>query len=589
MQLTGGQFTDTSAFYGNDLATFPDFPAEIRAPAGTLAGVSGFQLQFGSVEVHNPGDQFDALVAMNAAAFKTNIGMLKKGGVLILNTAGFSSKNLRLAGYEVDKSPLDHFPLDDFTSYQFDITKLTKECLKDHQLDGKQKDRAKNMFVLGFLYWLYNRPLENTIEFLKGKFKADVNLQEGNISALKAGYFFGDTTESFTTRYAVEQANLKPGLYRNAVGSQATALGLIAATELADLQLFFSSYPITPSSEVLHEVAKHRNFRVNTFQAEDEIAAIGAAIGASYGGALGVCSTSGPGMALKSEGIALAAMLEIPLVICDIQRAGPSTGLPTKTEQSDLLHALYGRPGECPMPVVAANSPSDCFAAAYEACRIAIEFMTPVIFLSDGYISNGAEPWRIPQVEDLPEISVPPKKQEAHNFQPYKRDDRLVRSWVSPGLEGLEHRIGGLEKEENSGAVSYDPQNHEQMVKVRQGKIEGIAKHCPEAENIGDQNAEILILGWGSTYGVIRSVVQELTAAHVHLRHLNPLPIGLKEIILSHQYVVIPELNTGHLAKIIQQQFGIQVHSFTKIQGIPITKSDLLDFCANLQNEGEND
>ncbi|HSN08781.1 MAG TPA: 2-oxoacid:acceptor oxidoreductase subunit alpha [Hanamia sp.] len=483
MQLTGTQFTNNTALLGIDLSTFPDFPAEIRAPQGTIPGVSGFQLRFSSDRIFTPGDSCDVLVAMNAAALKTNLSSLKKSGIIIANIEGFDVKNLRLANYPDGINPLEDGSLENYQVIKMEVTKLTRETLKDFTLGTKEKDRAKNMFVLGFLYWMYNRNPENTINFLKEKFVKKPDIMESNIKVLQAGYNFGDTTETFTTRYSVKKAVMPQGNYRSIHGNQALAYGLIAASQKSGLQLFLGSYPITPASDILHELSRHKNFGVKTFQAEDEIAAISSAIGAAYGGSLGVTTTSGPGIALKSEAMGLAMMLEIPLLICDIQRGGPSTGLPTKTEQSDLLQVFYGRNGESPMPVISASTPSDCFYAVYEAVRIAIQHMTPVVFLSDGYIANGSEPWKFPESKDLLPIEVTFKKERSESeeaFQPYLRDEKLVRPWAIPGTAGLEHRLGGLEKQDITGNVSYDPENHELMVKIREEKIEKIADYIPE-------------------------------------------------------------------------------------------------------------
>src|SRR3954464_14905641 len=507
MQLTGSQFTNNTALLGIDLATFPDFPAEIRAPQGTLPGVSGYQLRFSSDRVFTPGDECDVLVAMNAAALKANLKGLKKGGRIIANTDGFDAKNLRLANYPDGINPLDDGSLGNYEVIRMDVTKMTREALKEIQMGTKEKDRAKNMFVLGFLYWMYDRNMENTIRFFHEKFGKKKEILESNIKALQAGYSYADSTETFTTTYKVEKAKMQPGVYRNIMGNQALAYGLIAASQKSGLQLFLGSYPITPASDILHELSRHKAFGIKTFQAEDEIAAITSAIGASYGGSLGVTTTSGPGMALKAEAMGLAVMLEIPLIIINVQRGGPSTGLPTKTEQSDLLQAYYGRNGECPMPIVSASTPSDCFGAVYEAVRIAVQHMTPVIFLSDGYIANGAEPWRFPQSDDLQPIMVKFKTELGHGedkFQPYLRDEKLVRPWAIPGVPGLEHRIGGLEKQNNTGNVSYDPENHQLMVNIREQKVESIADYIPlQTLDSGPEKGKILVLGWGSTYGAI--------------------------------------------------------------------------------------
>jgi len=585
MQLTGSQFTNNTALLGIDLATFPDFPAEIRAPQGTLPGVSGYQLRFSSDQVFTPGDECDVLVAMNAAALKANLKGLKKGGKIIVNIEGFDTKNLRLANYPDGINPLEDNSLDNYTVIKIDVTKMTREALKEITLGTKEKDRAKNMFVLGFLYWMYNRDMDSTIKFLKDKFGKKPEILESNIKALQAGYNFGDTTETFTTTYRVEKAKMTPGVYRSIMGNQALAYGLIAASQKSGLSLFLGSYPITPASDILHELSRHKAFGVRTFQAEDEIAGITSAIGAAYGGSLGITTTSGPGMALKAEAMGLAVMLEIPLLIIDVQRGGPSTGLPTKTEQSDLLQAYYGRNGECPMPVIAASTPSDCFDAIYEAVRIAIHHMTPVIFLSDGYIANGAEPWKFPKSEDLPPIEVKFKTELGHGeekFQPYLRDEKLVRPWAIPGTPGLEHRIGGLEKQNITGNVSYDPENHQLMVKIREEKVEKIADHIPlQRLDSGPEKGELLVLGWGSTYGAIKSAVAELqhegyAVSHAHLRHLRPFPKNLGEILKNFRQVLIPEINNGQLNRIIRDKYFVDAKDYHKIMGIPITKTELV-------------
>lgn len=587
MQLTGQQFTNNTALLGIDLATFPDFPAEIRAPQGTLPGVSGFQIHFSSEKVFTPGDLCDVLVAMNAAALKVNLKSLKAGGKIIANTDGFDGKNLRLANYPEGVNPLEDGSLDGYLVTKIDVTKLTREALKDFpELGVKERDRAKNMFVLGFIYWMYNRNLDNTIDFLKEKFgKKDVILQS-NIKVLQAGYFYGDTTETFTTRYKVERAKLPPGTYRSIMGNQALAYGLIAASEKSGLPLFLGTYPITPASDILHELSKYKTFNIRTFQAEDEIAGVTSAIGASYGGYLGVTTTSGPGIALKGEAMGLAMMLEIPLLIINIQRGGPSTGLPTKTEQSDLMQAYYGRNGEAPMPIVSASTPSDCFDAVYEAVRIAVQHMTPVIFLSDGYIANGAEPWKFPKSKDLKQIEVSFKKQldeGEEKFQPYKRDEKLARPWAIPGTPGLEHRIGGLEKQDVTGNVSYDADNHQHMVKTRQAKVDKIADYIPlQTIECGPEKGKVLVLGWGSTFGAIKSAVMELNAqghavAHAHLRYLRPFPKNLGEILKNYDHVLVPEINNGQLVRIIRDQYLVDAKPYNKIMGVPITKSELVD------------
>lgn len=584
MQLTGSQFTVNTALLGIDLATFPDFPAEIRAPVGTLPGVSGYQLRFSSDKVFTPGDECDVLVAMNAAALKVNLKSLKKGGKIIANTDGFDNKNLRLANYPEGTNPLEDQSLDNYELIRMDVTRMTREALKDIAMGTKEKDRAKNMFVLGFLYWMYDRDMDNTIQFLKEKFGNRLEIMESNIRVLKAGYHYGETTETFSTRYSVEKASMASGTYRSIMGNQALAMGLIAASQKSGLPLFLGSYPITPASDILHELSKQKQFGVKTFQAEDEIAAISAAIGASYGGALGVTTTSGPGMALKTEAMGLAVMLEIPLLIINIQRGGPSTGLPTKTEQSDLLQAYYGRNGECPMPVIAASTPSDCFHAAYEAVRIAIKHMTPVILLSDGYIANGAEPWKFPVSAELPPLDVAFMSaiSEGEVFQPYSRDENLVRPWVKPGTPALEHRIGGLEKQNITGNISYDPENHQLMVNLRQDKVDKIASLVPQQQlDSGPQKGKLLVIGWGSTYGAIKSACLELqqqghAVSHMHLRYIRPFPQNVGVILANFDKVLVPEINNGQLVKIIREKFLVDAVAYNKIMGVPITKSELV-------------
>ncbi len=586
MQLTGTQFTNNTALLGLDLATFPDFPAEIRAPQGTLPGVSGFQLRFSSDEIFTPGDACDVLVAMNAAALKTNLRELKKGGRIIVNTDGFDPKNLRLANYPDGVNPLTSGELGGYDVIRIEVTKITREALKEFEMGTKEKDRAKNMFVLGFLYWMYNRDIDSSVKFLTEKFSRKPEILHSNIKALKAGYNYGDTTETFTTRYTVERAKMSPGHYRSIMGNQAVSYGLIAASQKSGLQLFLGSYPITPASDILHELSRHKAFGVKTFQAEDEIAAITAAIGAAYGGSLGVTTTSGPGMALKAEAIGLAMMLEIPLIICNIQRGGPSTGLPTKTEQSDLLQAYYGRNGESPLPIVSASTPSDAFAAVYEAVRISVKHMTPVIFLSDGYIANGAEPWKYPESKDLPPIEVNFKTQLGHHeevFQPYARDENSVRPWAIPGYPGLEHRVGGLEKQNITGNVSYDPENHQLMVKLRQQKVDKIAESIPEqAIDNGPDSGKLLILGWGSTFGAIKSAVNQLleegfSVSHAHLRYLRPFPRNLGDILKNFEHVLVPELNNGQLIKLVRDKYLIDARGYHKIMGVPFSRHELVD------------
>jgi len=585
MQLTGSQFTNNTALLGIDLATFPDFPAEIRAPQGTLPGVSGYQLRFSSQPVFTPGDECDVLVAMNAAALKSNLRSLKKGGRIIANTDGFDAKNLRLANYPDGVNPLDDDSLSGYDVTRMDVTKMTREALKEFTMGTKEKDRAKNMFVLGFLYWMYNRDMESTLGFLREKFGRKDDILNSNIKALQAGYNFGDTTETFTTRYKVERARMEPGTYRSIMGNQALSYGLIAASQQSGLPLFLGSYPITPASDILHDLSKYKAFGVKTFQAEDEIAGITSAIGASYGGALAVTTTSGPGLALKGEAMGLAVMQEIPLIVCNIQRGGPSTGLPTKTEQSDLMQAYWGRNGECPMPIIASATPSDCFEVAYEAARIAAQHMTPVLLLSDGYIANGAEPWKFPKSEDLPPIQVSFKKSLAEGetrFRPYERDEKLVRPWAVPGTPGLEHRIGGLEKQDGTGNVSYDADNHEHMVKVREAKVEKIADHIPlQHLDSGADEGDLLIVGWGSTYGAIKSACAELqregrSVSHAHIRYVRPFPRNLGDVIGRFRKVLVPEINNGQLVRILRDRFLIDAIPYNKIKGVPITKTELV-------------
>jgi len=587
MQLTGTQFTNNTALLGIDLATFPDFPAEIRAPIGTVAGVSGYQLHFSSNKVYTPGDIADVLVAMNAAALKVNLKSIKPGGKIIANIDGFDAKNLRLANYPEGVNPLEDGSLDSYEVIKIDVTKLTRESLKDFtDLGVKERDRAKNMFVLGFIYWMYNRTLDTTIDFLKDKFGKKPTIFESNVRVLQAGYNYGDTTETFTTRYTIEKAKLPSGLYRNIMGNAALAMGLVAAGEKSGLTLFLGSYPITPATDILQDLSKYKAFGVKTFQAEDEIAAITSAIGASYGGLLGITTTSGPGMALKAEAMGLAVMLEIPLVIVNVQRGGPSTGLPTKTEQSDLMQAYYGRNGECPMPIIASSTPSDCFEVAYEASRIAVQHMTPVILLTDGYIANGAEPWKYPAAKDLQPIEVKFKTtldEGEEKFMPYKRDEKLARPWAVPGTKGFEHRIGGLEKQDITGNISYDTDNHQHMVKTRQAKVDKVADYIPlQTLDSGPEKGKVLVIGWGSTYGAIKSAVLELQAAghavsHAHIRYVRPFPKNLGDIIKNFDKVLIPEINNGQLVKIIRDLYFVDAQAYNKIMGIPITKGELID------------
>lgn len=584
MQLTGMQFTDTAAFLGKDLSTFPEFPAEIRAPVGTVSGVSGFQVQFGSKEIFTAGDQYDVLVAMNAAALKVDLKNLKKGGIIITNTSGFDQKNLRLAEYPEGENPLEDDSLDNYTVYKMNVTSLTKDALAGMGLSNKEVERSKNMFVLGLLYWIFDQSPDFTIKFIHEKFTKDSLIALANINALKAGWNYGDNTEIFNTRFKITASNLTPGTYRSITGNTAAAIALIAASEKSGLPLFLGSYPITPASDILHELSKYKECGVRTFQAEDEIAAICSAIGASYGGALSVTTTSGPGMSLKTEALGLALMLELPLVVINIQRGGPSTGLPTKTEQSDLLQAMYGRHGESPLPVIAAESPSDCFSAVYEASRIAVEHMTPVIVLSDGYIANGSEPWRFPTEDQLKPIEVnfvTAANSDNGVFLPYKRDEKLVRPRVKPGIKGLEHRIGGLEKQHETGDISYEAKNHELMVKMRAAKIEKIADYIPlQIIDTGKEKAKLLVLGWGSTYGTLKTAIGELIeegadVAHIHIKYLNPFPKNLGDLLKNYEKVLIPEINNGQLIKIIRDKFLIPAVGLNKIQGLPFTTSEI--------------
>ncbi len=572
MQITGMQFTSTTALLGNDLSTLPDYPAEIRAPAGTLFGVSGFQIHFGSTEINTPGDACDVLVAMNPAALKVNLRSLRDGGIIIANSDGFNDKNLKLAGYDVN--PLEGDSLSKYQVHSVGITKLTHNALDDLGLSNKLVERSKNFFALGMMYWMFSRPMEPTIKWIQERFKKNPELVEANVRVMKAGYAFGETTEIFAARYEVKPARLPAGIYRSITGNEAIAWGLIAASVKSRLDLFLGSYPITPASDILHELAKYKNFRVKTFQAEDEIAGITSAIGASYGGAIGVTTTSGPGMALKSEAMGLAVMLELPLVIVDVQRGGPSTGLPTKTEQADLMQAVFGRNSEAPIPVIAASTPADCFNTAFEAVRLAIRYMTPVICLSDGYLANGAEPWLIPDADALPDIG-PSFRTDPAGFQPYARDEKtLARPWAIPGTPGLEHRIGGLEKENITGNVSYDPENHEFMVKMRQAKVDRIADDIPDAVVEGDIKGDLLVVGWGGTYGAIRTAVENKrregkSVSHLHLKYINPFQKNVGEILYNFKNILVPELNLGQLSRVLRAKYLVPALSLSKIQGLP--------------------
>ncbi len=577
MQLTGSQFSSTTALVGNDLNTFPDYPAEIRAPAGTIYGVSGFQLHFSSKDIHTPGDSPDVLVAMNPAALKKNLPNLKKHAMIIVNIDAFTPKGLKLAKYE--SNPLEDGSLEGFDVFPVHITKMTENALKDTGLSPKDIVRSKNFFALGLMYWLFNRPLEPTMDWVKQKFAKHPELIDANIKALKAGYHFGDTAEFFTTRYKISPAKLAPGKYRSISGNQATAMGFVAASQLSGLQLYLGSYPITPASEILQYLSAYRNYGVITFQAEDEIAGVVSTIGASFAGKLAITSTSGPGLALKTEAVGLAVMTELPMVVINVQRGGPSTGLPTKTEQADLLQAMYGRNGEAPVVVLAASTPSDCFTMAIESSRIALQHMTPVILLTDGYIANGTEPWRIPEIDELKKIEVS-YASDPENFQPYARDEKLVRPWAPAGTPGFEHRIGGLEKENITGDVSYDPQNHDDMCRIREEKINLIADEIPELEVMGDKDADILVVGWGGTYGSITDAVTGLRekghkVAQVHFKYINPMPKNTEEVLKSYKHILIPEINHGQLATLIKSKYLIPVIQFNLVRGLPFKSSEI--------------
>jgi 2-oxoglutarate ferredoxin oxidoreductase subunit alpha len=593
MQLTGSQFTNTTALLGNDLSTFPDFPAEIRAPAGTVAGVSGFQIQFGSRAIHSPGDSCDVLVAMNAAALKANIKHLRAGGIIIANIDGFGKKDLSLAKYAPEADPLHDVQTTGYTVVPVDITKLTRASLVDSGLTVKDIDRCKNMFVLGIVYWLYSRSLEPTIDFLTKKFAKRTDLADANIKALKDGYTFGNATQLFSERYMLEPARIEPGVYRNITGNEATVLGITAAGQTSKLPIFLGSYPITPASDILHGLSKLKHFGVTTFQAEDEIAAIASAIGAAYGGSLAITTSSGPGVALKTEAIGLAMMYELPLVIVNVQRAGPSTGMPTKTEQADLLQAVYGRPGEAPIVVLAASSPADCFDMAYQACKIALEHMIPVILLTDGYIANGAEPWKFPSLATLPPITVDfakPRKDDDPAFLPYSRNEDNVRPWAIPGTKGLEHRIGGLEKENGTGNISYDSDNHHLMTMIREAKRNAVAKGIgPAVIEEGAESGDLLVVGWGGTFGSIKQAVMEANTAgykvsHLHLRHIAPFPSNLAEIFGRFKKVLVPEINNGQLVRLLRDQYGIPAKGYNRVRGVPFTVEELKNAFINEVN-----
>ena len=595
MQLTGTQFANTVAVYGADLNTFPNFPSEIRAPAGTIAGVSGFQLQFGSKPVYTPGARFDVMIAMNAAALKANLKNLHRGGIIIACTEGFDEKNLRLAGYHEEANPLEDGTVSNYIVFPVPVLLMTREALKDSGLSAKEIDRCKNMFILGLLYWLYNLPIDVTVDMLHSKFGKDSTIAEANIKAIKAGYFFGDETELFANlgRFDISPAK-QHGTYRRVTGNEACAIGLTAAAKKAGLELFLGSYPITPATEILQTLAKFKKFGVKTFQAEDEIAGVVTSIGAAYGGALAATNTSGPGLALKSEALGLAVMLELPLVVINVQRGGPSTGLPTKPEQSDLMMAMYGRHGDAPMPIVAAHSPVDCFYATYEAARLAIEHMTPVMCLTDGYLALSSEPWKVESGENLSEINPHfslPRERSDEPFLPYKRDERHVRPWAIPGTRGLEHRIGGLEKQHETGHVSHDPDNHELMTKLRAEKIEKIADFIPlQTIDNGPESGDLLVLGWGSSYGAIKTAIElahekGLSVAHAHLRYLNPFPKNLAKLMSSYKRVLIPENNYGQLVHLIRAKYLTEPVSFTKVKGLPFTEMEILDKITDIIKE----
>ncbi len=580
MQLTGTQFAHEAAWAGNDLATLPNFPAEIRAPQGTLFGVSSFQIQFGSIAIHTPGDVVDVLVAMNPAAFKVHIGDLKPNGVLIVNSSEFTKNNLNKAGYGAT-NPLDDPDLGrKYRLYKVDITRLTREGLKDTGLNFKEQDRSKNFFCLGLISFLYNRPIEPTLDWLTKKFSKKPQVLDGNVKALKAGYSYGDTMEGMGEVYDLRSAKLPPGKYRQITGNQAIALGVVAAAARAGRPLVYGAYPITPASDILHELTMYRRYRVRTMQAEDEIAAIGAAIGASFGGAIGVTGTSGPGIALKSEAIGLAVMTELPLVIIDVQRGGPSTGLPTKTEQADLMQAIYGRNGECPVIVLAPCTPGDCFYMGYEAVRLALKYMHPVMLHSDGYLANGAEPWKIPDFKSLPEIKVEFATDPA-NFKPYSRDERtLARPWAVPGTPGLEHRIGGLEKQHVTGNVNYEPDNHDFMVRMREAKVKRVAQEIPPLAILGAPEGDLLVVGWGCTYGAIRTAVEGaqldgLKVSAIHLRHLNPLPPDLGPILSRFKRVLVPEINRGQLRRVLRAEFLVDAAGLNRVRGLPLPTAEI--------------
>jgi 2-oxoglutarate/2-oxoacid ferredoxin oxidoreductase subunit alpha len=591
MQLAGSQFTLTSTLAGNDVSTLPDFPAEIRAPAGSLAGVSGYQIHFSSTPIYTPGDKLDTLVAMNPAALKTNINDLQVGGVVVVNADAFAALDLEKAGYA--HNPLEDGSLNKYRVVAVQMTTLNRSAVAKVKLSPREADRCKNFFALGLVYWLYERPLEPTLNWIAAKFAANVAVREANTRALKAGYHYGETTETMPVHFRVLKATIPPGRYRKVTGNEAVAMGLVAAAHQASRPLLFAAYPSTPAGDILHHLSELKRFGVRTFQAEDEIAALGAAIGAAFGGAVGVTATTGPGMCLTSEAVGLAVMTELPLVVLDVQRGGPSTGLPTKTEQADLLQALFGRNGECPAAVVAPCSPSDCFTMMFEAVRLAVGFMTPVFVLSDGYLANSAEPWRIPKADELPSIPLhhPDPLKGDGVFHPYKRDQRLVRPWALPGTPGMEHRLGGLEKEDLTGNVSYEPANHEHMVRVRAQKIANIAQEIPELTVDGPDTGELLVLGWGSSHGAILTAVQRarrqgLSVAHAHLRYLNPLPRNTGDVLRRYRRVLVPELNSGQLRLLLRALYLVDVEGLNKVQGRPFLVSEIEDKIAELTGKG---
>lgn len=579
MQLAGTQLTNTSALAGNDVATFPDFPAEIRAPRGTLAGVSGFQVHFASSDIFTPGDALDALVAMNPAALKANIGDLEDGGILIVNKDAFDKKSIEKVGYEAN--PLEDGSLSKYKLFEVPMTSLNRKAVEEEGLSPKDADRCRNFFAMGLVYWLFGRSLDPTLKYIETKFKKLPAVVSANTKTLKAGRNYGETTDAFVSSYKVDKATLGPGTYRNMMGNVALAYGLVAAAKISDKELFLGSYPITPASDILHELSKHKNFGVRTFQAEDEIAAVTSAIGAAFAGSMAITTSSGPGIALKGEAMGLAIMMELPMIVINIQRGGPSTGLPTKTEQSDLLQAMFGRNGEAPMPVIAPRSPSDCFDVAIEAWRIAATYMMPVMLLSDGYIANGSEPWSIPDVSKLPKISISHPTENGKPFVPYERNDKLARPWAIPGTPGLEHRLGGLEKDDGSGNVSYDPHNHHKMCETRGEKVKIIAQDIPEQEVLGETSGDLLVLSWGGTYGSCLTAVREahkegLKVSHAHLRYLNPFPRNLGKLLSSFKTVLIPELNLGQLSQLIRNEFLIETKGLNKVHGKPFTVAEIV-------------